>query len=118
MRSTIGVAKRMTSRWVIAIAGLVKRRARRAIASCATSITDDQQATKRIKRRLRGTSRGRRLPARVRATGALDLRAHARAETLGYVLRSIATFVVWTIAVITILGELGINLGQIGRAHV
>ncbi|HEY9557060.1 MAG TPA: mechanosensitive ion channel family protein [Acidimicrobiales bacterium] len=98
---------------IIAIAWLVNRLARRAIASFATSITDDQQATKRIKRRLRGTSLGSRLPASVLATGALDLRAHARAETLGYVLRSIATFVVWTIAVITILGELGINLGPL-----
>src|SRR5690606_34641322 len=37
----------------------------------------------------------------------------ARATTLGVVLRSLAGFVVWTIAVLTILGEIGINLGPL-----
>ena len=46
-------------------------------------------------------------------TGAVSIRAAARAETLGHVLHSIAAFTVWTIAVITILGELGINLGPL-----
>jgi small conductance mechanosensitive channel len=41
------------------------------------------------------------------------IRAAARAETLGHVLRSIAAFTVWTIAGLTILGELGINLGPL-----
>jgi small conductance mechanosensitive channel len=46
-------------------------------------------------------------------TGAVSLRAAARAQTLGAVLRSVASFVIWTIAFITILGELGINLGPL-----
>jgi moderate conductance mechanosensitive channel len=46
-------------------------------------------------------------------TGTVSIRAAARAETLGHVLRSITAFAVWTIAAITILGEVGINLGPL-----
>ena len=46
-------------------------------------------------------------------TGQVSLRSAARAETLGLVLRSVASFAIWTIAFITILGELGINLGPL-----
>jgi small conductance mechanosensitive channel len=98
---------------VVVVAWLVNRLARRAIAGFAASLTGDQQAGNRLKRRLRRTSIGNRLPASVLATTQLDLRAHARAETLGYVLRSVATFVIWVIATLTILGELGIDLGPL-----
>jgi small conductance mechanosensitive channel len=42
-----------------------------------------------------------------------NLRAAARAQTIGSVLRSLSTAVVYSIAAVTILGELGINLGPI-----
>jgi moderate conductance mechanosensitive channel len=45
--------------------------------------------------------------------GAVSARAVARAETIGSVLRSIASAVIWAIAAATILGELGINLGPL-----
>ena len=53
------------------------------------------------------------LPSSALDTGSVSIRAAARAETLGHVLHSVAAFTVWTIAVITILGELGINLGPL-----
>ena len=106
-------AKPLTILLVVGVAWLVNHLARKAIARFAASLAGDQKAGRRIKRRLRGTSLANRLPASVLATGALDLRAHARAETLGFVLRSVVTFVVWVIAGITILGELGINLGAL-----
>jgi small conductance mechanosensitive channel len=52
-------------------------------------------------------------PSALRSTGSMSLRAAARAQTLGLVLRSIATTVIWTIAVIMILGELGVALGPL-----
>lgn len=106
-------AKPLTILLIVLVAWAANRLARKAIARFAASLAGDQQAGRRIKRRLRGSSLGNRLPASVLATGALDLRAHARAETLGFVLRSIVTFVIWVIATITILGELGINLGPL-----
>ena len=40
-------------------------------------------------------------------------RTVARAETLGHVLRSLSAFTIWTIAALTVLGEVGINLGPL-----
>src|SRR5438105_639164 len=42
-----------------------------------------------------------------------SLRAASRAQTIGSVLRSLSTAIVYTIAAITVLGELGINLGPL-----
>ena len=53
-----------------------------------------------------------RSPARA-DTGELSLRTAARAETLGLVLRSVSAFAIWTIAGLTVLGQLGVNLGPL-----
>jgi small-conductance mechanosensitive channel len=98
---------------IVLVAWVVSHLVRRAIARFAATLAGDQQTGNRIKRRLRSTSIGGRLPASVLATGALDLRSHARAETLGHVLRSVFSFAIWGIAATTILGELGINLGPL-----
>ena len=42
-----------------------------------------------------------------------SVRAASRAQTIGSVLRSLSTAIVYTIASITVLGELGINLGPL-----
>ncbi len=55
----------------------------------------------------------RRLRAVVGATPSASLRAAQRAETIGNVLRYVSTVVIWTIAVITILGELGFELAPL-----
>jgi small conductance mechanosensitive channel len=58
-------------------------------------------------------------PRRTRSTGQADAAEHAtarrtqRAEAIGSVLRSFASFVVLGIAVVLVLGELGINLAPI-----
>lgn len=47
-------------------------------------------------------------------TKPIDLaRATMRTETIGGVLRSVATFSIWTIAIVMVLGTLGINLGPL-----
>jgi small-conductance mechanosensitive channel len=62
--------------------------------------------------------RGRLHTLRERAPSVLiptdsNLRAASRARTIGSVLRSLSTAIVYTIASVTILGELGINLGPL-----
>lgn len=66
-------------------------------------------ATQLVRRAIRRFVEG----VRNRTTDALSPRAAQRAETLGALLRSIASFVIWTIAALTVLGELGINLGPL-----
>ena len=51
-------------------------------------------------------------PAEVESAVAV-VRAAARAETLTQVLRSGATALIWSVAAVTILGELGVNLGPL-----
>ncbi len=72
------------------------------------------QPGRRIKRRLGRTPIvSRTLPGSVLEAGTLSLRAAARAETLGHVLRSVSAFSIWIIAALTVLGEVGINLGPL-----
>jgi small conductance mechanosensitive channel len=54
-----------------------------------------------------------RAPDSWRGTGVLSTRRSQRARTIGSVLRSGTTFVVYGVAVTLVLGELGINLGPI-----
>jgi small-conductance mechanosensitive channel len=106
-------AKPLTILVVLVVAWVVHRLAHRAIDRFVGTLSGEQRPARRLKRRLRGTTLGQRLPSSVLATGAYSLRTAARATTLGAVLRSLAGFVVWAIAGITILGELGINLGPL-----
>jgi small conductance mechanosensitive channel len=54
-----------------------------------------------------------RTPGIFLSTGEVNVRAAARAQTIAAVLRSICTGVIWTFALIYILGALGLNLGPI-----
>jgi moderate conductance mechanosensitive channel len=56
---------------------------------------------------------GRYTPSILTTTTEVNLRSAARAETLKTVLRSIASFVIWTFAALMVLGELNINLGPL-----
>lgn len=42
-----------------------------------------------------------------------DLRADQRAETIGVLLKSVASLAVWTLAALMVLGELGVSLGPL-----
>jgi moderate conductance mechanosensitive channel len=106
-------AKPLSIALIVAIALVVSWLARRAVGRFVGAMTGEQRTSRRLKRRLRSTKVANVLPSAVLDTGAVSIRSAARAETLGLVLRSVASFVIWTIAAITILGELGINLGPL-----
>ena len=106
-------AKPLTIALVIGVALVVHRLLDRVINRFTGSLSGEHPPARRLKRRLRKTAIGQRLPDSVLATGTYSPRAAARAATLGVVLRSLAGFVVWTIAVMTVLGELGIDLGPL-----
>ena len=55
----------------------------------------------------------RHAPAVVADSTVLSTRAAARAKTLGDVLQSVAGFTIWGITAVTVLGEIGIDLGPI-----
>jgi small conductance mechanosensitive channel len=103
----------LTIALVIFVALVVHRLLHRVINRFERSLAGEHPPARRLKRRLRDTSLGQRLPESVLATGAYSLRSAARATTMGVVLRSVAGFAIWAIAVVTILGELGINLGPL-----
>lgn len=106
-------ARPLTILVIIAVAWVVTRVLRRVIERFTRQLAGHDEKANRLKRRLRRTPGAGHLPARMLDTGAVSIRSAARAQTLGHILRSIATFVVWMIAVITILGEIGINLGPL-----
>jgi moderate conductance mechanosensitive channel len=106
-------AKPLTIAVIVLVALVVRRLADRVIGRFERTLAGEHPPARRLKRRLRGTPLGARLPEGVLATGAYSVRSAARAATLGVVLRSLAGFVIWTIAAITVLGELGINLGPL-----
>jgi len=76
-----------------------------------------------IKRGLRRLSAGgvqerlgavrRRTPSALLETEELSLRSAQRVEALATVLRSLASFVIWTIAAFLVLGEMGVELGPL-----
>ena len=98
---------------VLLVAAAVSWVVRRAIGRFVGAMVGEENTSRRLKRRLRTTKVGAVLPNAVLSTGAVSLRAAARAATLGAVLRSVASFVIWGLALITILGELGISLGPL-----
>jgi moderate conductance mechanosensitive channel len=92
---------------IIGVAWVLNRVVRRAIRRFVTTIAS-------------GVTEGRLRSLRDRAPGTLlapaevpSLRAAARAETIGAVLRSLATVVVWFVASLTVLGEVGIDLAPL-----
>jgi small-conductance mechanosensitive channel len=99
---------------IVLVAWIAVRVLDRAIAEFVAKLSGSGQPTRRLKRRLRRTPVvASTLREGTLQTGAVSIRAAARAETLGAVLRSVASFIVWGIAIITILGELGVNLGPL-----
>ncbi|HEX5947144.1 MAG TPA: mechanosensitive ion channel family protein [Acidimicrobiales bacterium] len=91
---------------IIGVAFLANRLVRRAIRRLTSTLTDEQ-----AQQRMRGLRD--RAPKAIRSTGSYSLRAGARARTLSTVLRSIASALIWAIAVAMILAELGVHLGPL-----
>jgi moderate conductance mechanosensitive channel len=85
------------------VANLIVRRAIRRLTDKIAD-PDSQLRIQKLKKRA---------PTAIVDTGTVSLRSAARAQTLALVLRSIASVLIWTIAVTMILGELGVNLGPL-----
>src|SRR5829696_2256366 len=91
---------------ILVVAWFANVLVRRAIKRFTARIGDPeaQETLRRLKRRA---------PGAVVTTGSLSLRSAARAQTLAQVLRSVATIGIWTIALVMVLGELGVYLGPL-----
>jgi small-conductance mechanosensitive channel len=92
---------------IFLVAWVVNRLVRRAIGSFVENMTDGEHSEAR--KRLRKYT-----PKTLQATaGVQPLRAASRAQTIGLVLKSTASIVIYSIAVITALAEVGINLAPL-----
>ena len=100
------LAKPLKIALIVVLAILATRFARRAIRRFVVSF--EQPGVQRTL----GTIR-QKAPAALLTTGPVQLRSVQRAETIGAVLRSIVSAVIWTVAVFTILAEFAINLGPL-----
>ncbi|MGI8792146.1 MAG: mechanosensitive ion channel family protein [Acidimicrobiales bacterium] len=92
---------------VLVIAFVVNRVARRFIRRFVDGLKGE-----RVRRRL-GSLRDMS-PDLIPGTGSgASVRGAQRADTVGALLKSTATFVIWSIAMLMVLGELGLNLGPL-----
>ncbi|MEQ1787629.1 MAG: mechanosensitive ion channel family protein [Acidimicrobiales bacterium] len=98
---------------VLVVARVVVGILHRLIDQFVARLSGQGQPGRRLKRTLRRTPLAATLPSGVFANAEVSVRSSARAETLGHVLRSVSAGAVWSIAVMTVLGELGINLGPL-----
>ena len=91
---------------ILAGAWLIKRVLQRAVSRFTKAIANPSQSTKLSQLRERG-------PGRLLIEQTARQRAQARAETIALVLRSIVAAVVWGIASLLILGQIGIDLAPL-----
>ena len=92
---------------IFLVALVVNRIVRRLIASFVARTTNED--ADQVRKKLR-----RLTPSALHATSTMaPLRAASRAETIGLVLKSTASIVIYGIAVMTALSEVGINLGPL-----
>jgi small-conductance mechanosensitive channel len=100
------LAKPLKIALILVLAWLANRLARRAIGRFIRSF-EQPNVQQRI-----GKVRDR-TPAALLTTSPVQLRAVQRAETIGAVLRSVTSAMIWILALITVLGEFNINLGPL-----
>ncbi|MBK5224715.1 MAG: mechanosensitive ion channel family protein [Acidimicrobiia bacterium] len=91
---------------ILAVAWIINRLVRRAINRLARRMANPAIPTI-------GATFGKFTPGMLQATSEVPLRSAARAETMASVLKSIATAIIWALAILTVLGEVGINLGPL-----
>jgi small conductance mechanosensitive channel len=91
---------------ILIAAAVLNRVARRAVKRSLTRLHSGA-----VRERM-GAMR-RRTPAALLETGETSLRAEQRIDALSSVLRSIVTFVIWLVAVLMCLGEVGIDLAPL-----
>ncbi len=100
------VTKPLKIALVVVLAMVATRLARQAIRRFVRSF--EQPGVQRTLGSIR-----ERTPGALLTTGPVNIRAGQRAETIGAVLRSVVSAVIWTIALFTILAEFSINLGPL-----
>lgn len=91
---------------ILVVAWIANRLLRRAINRFVRRMSDPQVPGI-------GETFGKLTPAVLAPTSEVRMRSAARAETIGSVLKSIATWIIWGLAVLMALGELDINLGPL-----
>jgi moderate conductance mechanosensitive channel len=91
---------------ILIAAAILNRVARRAVKRSLTRLH-----TGAVRERM-GAVR-RRTPAALLETGETSLRAEQRIDALSSVLRSVVTFVIWLVALLMCLGEVGIDLAPL-----
>lgn len=91
---------------IVAVAWVLVRLVRRAINRFVRQMSEP--GVPRI-----GETFGRFTPGVLQPTHEVKLRSAARAHTIGSVLKSISTWVIWGMAGLMILGELDINIGPL-----
>jgi small conductance mechanosensitive channel len=93
---------------IVVLAMVVNRLLRKAIRNLAERIATGTAPGATVVRNVRD-----RTPGVLTSTGPNDIRSIARAQTIGQVLRSLATALVFAVAALLVLGELGIDLGPL-----
>lgn len=93
---------------IVVLAVVVNRLLRRAIRGLSDRIAAGTAPGAGVVRGVRD-----RTPSVLTATGPHDLRSVARARTIGQVLKSLASAIVFAVAALLVLGEIGINLGPL-----
>jgi small conductance mechanosensitive channel len=106
-------AKPLTILIIVVVAWVCLRLLRNIIDRFVDSIAHGGEPSRQIKRRLRRSPIAKTLPSGTLDSGAVSLRAAARAQTLGHILKSIASVTVWGIAALMVLAELGVNLAPL-----
>ena len=91
---------------IVIAAAILNRVARRAVKRSLTRLHSGA-----VRERM-GAMR-RRTPAALLETGETSLRAEQRIDALSSVLRSVVTFVIWLVAALMCLGEVGIDLAPL-----
>jgi len=102
------LAKPLTILIIVVLAVIVNRLLRRSIRHLAERIAAGRSNGGGV---VRGVIE--RAPSVLTGTSTRDVRSVARAQTLGQVLRSVSTAVVFGVASLLVLGEIGINLGPL-----
>jgi small conductance mechanosensitive channel len=100
-------AKPLTIFVTIVVAWIANRLLRRAIKRFTQRIADPTSAP-----RIRRLGR-RATPGLLLDTGSYSIRSAARAQTVAFVLRSIASGTIWGLTTFSVLGEIGVELGPI-----
>ena len=92
--------------FVVVVAYLLNRLSRRAIRRFTARI-EGSASSGRLKRMRERT------PSMLLSTGEVNMRSAARARTIGAVLRSLTTAIIWAFAFVYVLNDLGFNLGPL-----